>query len=156
MLNAFDTPSWPQNPGQICRHLDTAQPDRLVSVTVPQDHSLSQWTMVASLKHPDMCSTIMQPNQCLWGDERFQCNHSLRAEKAKGEHRRTHQLSVREWGAGTFYPTCCPASCLSGFPNCLLLRRVWLTHCGVFFLITQHLFPAPFSFTSLLCSSWES
>nr|KAF6314886.1 hypothetical protein mMyoMyo1_008661 [Myotis myotis] len=128
--------SWPQNPGQICWHLDTAQPDRWVSVTVPQDHSMSQWTMVASLKHPDMCSTIMQPNQCLRGDERFQCNHRLRAEKANGEHRRTHQLAARGWGAGTFHRSCCPASCLSGFPNCLLFRRVWLTHCVGFFWIT--------------------
>lgn len=77
LLNPFDTLSWPQNPGKICWHLDMAQPDRLVSVTVSQDHIMSQWTMVASLKHPDMCSTIMQPNQCLWGDEWFQCNHNL-------------------------------------------------------------------------------
>lgn len=156
LLNPFDTLSWPQNPGQICWHLDVAQTgNRLVSVTASQNHIMSQWTMVTSLKHPDMCSAIMQPNQCLWGDERFQCNHSLWAEKANGQHQQTHQLAARGWGAGTSHWSCCPASCLSGFPNCLLLRRVWLTH-FFFFLITQHLFPTPFSFMSLLCSSWES
>ena len=75
--------SWPQNPGQICWHLDMPQPDRLVSVTVSQDHIMSQWTMVTSLKHPDMCSAIMRPNQCLWGDEWFQYNHTSESRKGK-------------------------------------------------------------------------
>lgn len=30
---------------------------------------MSQCKMVTSLKHPDMRSSMMKPNQCLWGDE---------------------------------------------------------------------------------------
>lgn len=79
----LDTPSWPQNRGRISWCLDVAHPDRLVSVTVSQDHNMSQWAMVTSLKHPDMRSTIMQPNQCLWGDEWFQYNHKSESRKGK-------------------------------------------------------------------------
>lgn len=107
LLNLFDTQSWPQNPGWICWCLNMAHPDRLVSVTVSQDHNMSQWAMVTSLKHPDMRSTIMQPNQCLWGDEWFQYNHKFESRKASGELRRTYLLEKRWSCASLFQQSCC-------------------------------------------------
>lgn len=133
LLNPVDILSWPQDTGHICWHLDTAQPDRLVSVTVSQDHIMSQWTMVTSLKHPDMCSAIMQPNQCLWGDEWFQCNR--KSESRDGEWGAAMSTPTGSDGGAPAFPTRAAASAsrLSRCPHCLSLRRVWLTHFFFFF-----------------------
>lgn len=42
---------------------------------------MSQCKMVTSLKHPDMRSSMMKPNRCLWGDEWVREITSLGTEK---------------------------------------------------------------------------
>lgn len=117
----------PHIPGQTCWDLDIAQPARLVPVTTSQEHVVSQCTMVTSLKHPDRRSTIMKPNQSLWGDEWFQYNP--KSESRKGKWRTSLDAPTEKEKEGC---QLLPSELLSLPPVCLGFlpppkRRVWLT-----------------------------
>lgn len=61
--------------------------------SVSGDHIMSQCKMVTSLKHPDMRSSMMKPNQCLRGDEWVREIACLGTESHVGRQRGCASLS---------------------------------------------------------------
>ena len=76
--------------------------------------------MVTSLKYSDRRSTILKPNQCLWGDEWFPCNP--KSESRKSKWKTSSDIPTERGGdvPASSIRTVVSSFCLSRSPNHLL------------------------------------